>query len=62
MFENLLIVFAKNIKLGKVKTRLAKTVGDNAAFEVYKYLVALTEKQTEKLVNCDIHIHFGCRY
>lgn len=59
MSKNLLIVFAKNIKLGKVKTRLAKTVGDDAAFEVYKYLVGLTEKQTEKLQDCDIHIYFS---
>jgi len=59
MSENLLIVFAKNIKLGKVKTRLAKTVGDNAAFDVYKHLVELTEKQTEKLKCCDVHIHFS---
>lgn len=59
MSQNLLIVFAKNITLGKVKTRLAKTVGDDAAFDVYKHLVELTEKQTEKLDNCDIHIHFS---
>lgn len=59
MNKNLLIVFAKNIKLGKVKTRLAKSVGDNAAFEVYKYLVGITEINTEKLENCDVHIYFS---
>lgn len=45
--NQLLIVFVKNIKLGKVKTRLAKTIGDEGAFEVYAALVALTEKATQ---------------
>lgn len=49
MKNQLLIVFVKNIKLGKVKTRLAKTIGDEAAFEVYKELVAITEKATEEV-------------
>ena len=47
MKKQLLIVFVKNIKLGKVKTRLAKTIGNEAAFEVYKELVAITEQVTE---------------
>lgn len=47
MKKQLLIVFVKNIKLGKVKTRLAKTIGNEAAFEVYKELVAITEQATE---------------
>lgn len=49
MKKQLLIVFVKNIKLGKVKTRLAKTIGDEAAFEIYKELVAITEKATTTL-------------
>ncbi len=57
--KNLLIVFAKNIKLGKVKTRLAKTIGDDEAFNVYKYLVALTEESTSKMTGCDVHIYFS---
>ena len=59
MQKNLLIVFAKNIKLGKVKTRLAKTIGDNHAFDVYKYLVQRTEENTSKVYGCDIHIYFS---
>ncbi len=59
MKNQLLIVFAKNILLGKVKTRLAKTVGDEAAFEVYKHLVEITENETKKLINCDVHIYFS---
>lgn len=58
MTKNLLIVFVKNIKLGKVKTRLAKTIGDQGAFEVYKELVEITENATSK-VDCDIHIYFS---
>lgn len=36
--DNALIIFIKNPVLGKVKTRLAATVGDVKAFEVYKEL------------------------
>ena len=59
MEKKLVIVFAKNIILGKVKTRLAKTVGDNAAFDVYKHLVSLTERETLKMSDCDLHIYFS---
>lgn len=57
--ENLLIVFAKNIVLGKVKTRLAKTIGDAEAFNVYVHLVEITECESLKMENCDVHIHFS---
>jgi len=59
MSKNLLIVFAKNIKLGKVKTRLAKTIGDNNAFEVYKFLVKKTEETTNLVKNCEVHIYYS---
>ena len=59
MSDNLVIVFAKNIILGKVKTRLAKTVGDNAAFDVYKHLIDITERETLRLKNCDVHVYFS---
>lgn len=58
MKKQLLIVFVKNIKLGKVKTRLAKTIGNEAAFEVYKELVAITEKATATL-DFDKAIYFS---
>ena len=45
----MLIVFVKNLELGNVKTRLAKTIGDEDAFEIYKELVAITEKVTSKI-------------
>lgn len=58
MTKELVIVFVKNIKLGKVKTRLAKTIGDVGAFEVYKELVAITEKATSN-VAADKRIYFS---
>ena len=58
MSKNLLIVFVKNIILGKVKTRLAKTIGNDAAFSIYSELVAITEKATTK-VKTDKHIYFS---
>jgi rSAM/selenodomain-associated transferase 1 len=58
MSKTLLIVFVKNNILGKVKTRLAKTVGDNKAFEVYKQLVDITEECSLK-VDSDKHIYFS---
>ena len=57
--DNLLIIFAKNIKLGKVKTRLAKTIGDQGAFEVYKHLVGLLEKSTSEIKDCEVRIYFS---
>lgn len=58
MNKTLLIVFVKNIILGKVKTRLAKTIGNQTAFEVYKALVDLTEKATQTL-EADKRIYFS---
>ena len=39
-----LIIFIKNPKLGKVKTRLAATVGDEKALSIYKKLLGFTQK------------------
>lgn len=39
-----LIIFIKNPKLGKVKTRLAATVGDEKALSIYKKLLDFTQK------------------
>lgn len=59
MKKNLLIVFTKNVVLGKVKTRLAKTIGNEKALLVYKKLVDITEKETLKLKNCVLHIYYS---
>lgn len=58
MSKNLLIVFVKNIILGKVKTRLAKTIGDVGAFNIYYHLYSITEKESGK-VHTDRHIYFS---
>jgi rSAM/selenodomain-associated transferase 1 len=58
MTDALVIVFVKNIKLGTVKTRLAKTIGNIGAFEVYSELVKITEKATEQLP-IDKRIYFS---
>ena len=56
--KQLLIIFVKNIKLGKVKTRLANTIGDEGAFEVYTQLVQITEKATQT-IDVDKVIYFS---
>lgn len=48
MQGNLIMIFARNPKLGKVKTRLAKTIGDFAALETYKILMKHTANVVEK--------------
>lgn len=46
--NNLLVVFAKNPELGKVKTRLAKTVGEKKALEIYLKLLEHTYAVADK--------------
>jgi rSAM/selenodomain-associated transferase 1 len=58
MSKNLLIVFVKNKKLGQVKTRLAKSIGNEAAFEIYKILIEKTELAIRDL-EMDKHIYFS---
>ncbi len=42
MEHNALIIFVKNPVLGRVKTRLAKTIGDEAALAAYLHLLEVT--------------------
>jgi len=58
MPKQLLIIFVKNIVLGKVKTRLAKTIGNQKAFNIYKELVSITEQAT-KNIPIEKHIYFS---
>lgn len=44
-----LIIFVKNSEKGKVKTRLAQTIGDEKALEVYRQLLLLTKSVTDPL-------------
>jgi len=56
--DKLLMVFAKNPQLGRVKTRLAKAVGDEKALDIYKILLAHT-LTIAKIVNCDKAIFYS---
>lgn len=44
-----IILFTKNPELGKVKTRLAKTIGDEKALAIYKKLLNHTQEIVEQL-------------
>ena len=44
MQKKAIILFTKNPELGKVKTRLAKTLGDEKALEIYKKLLLHTHQ------------------
>lgn len=49
MHNSAIIIFIKNPEKGKVKTRLAKTVGDDKALAIYKKLLQHTRAVTEDL-------------
>jgi rSAM/selenodomain-associated transferase 1 len=49
MNKNALLIFTRNPEPGKVKTRLAKTVGDQTALEIYKFLLQHTVEITTPL-------------
>ena len=50
--DSLLIIFYKNPEIGKVKTRLASSIGDAKAFSIYLLLAEHTRRITERL---DVH-------
>ena len=50
MSKNLLIIFTRNPELGKVKTRLAKDVGDKNALSIYKTLLQKTEQTVSNTI------------
>ncbi|MFN3803276.1 TIGR04282 family arsenosugar biosynthesis glycosyltransferase [Belliella pelovolcani] len=54
-----LIVFQKNPVLGKVKTRLAATVGEAKALEIYMLLLQHTYKVINQLEAIDTFIYFS---
>jgi len=58
MTDKLVMVFTRNPKLGKVKTRLAKTIGDRSALKIYKYLLEHTEK-TMRHLPCDKSVFYS---
>ncbi len=58
--KNLLLIFTRNPELGKVKTRLASTVGDQNALDIYKFLLQHTKKITKDL-NVDKAVYYSVK-
>ena len=58
MKSNLLLVFCKNPQKGKVKTRLAKSIGDDRALFIYEKLLEKTAVVLNQL-NCDIALYYS---
>lgn len=63
MHKNAIILFTKNPELGKVKTRLARTIGNDKALAIYKKLLAhtqiiVTPLQADKFVFYSDKINF----
>lgn len=56
--KNLLLIFTRNPELGKVKTRLAEDVGDQAAFDIYNFLLQHTVSVTKNL-NVTKEVHYS---
>lgn len=53
-----LIIFSRNPELGKCKTRLAKTIGDESALDIYNYLLQHTAHIAEQ-VKADRYIFYS---
>tara|TARA_R110002126_G_C10490437_1_gene503721 strand:+ start:28469 stop:29080 length:612 start_codon:yes stop_codon:yes gene_type:complete len=60
LHKNLLLIFTRNPELGKAKTRLAKTVGDETALEIYKFLLNRTRDISSK-VNADKAVYYSVK-
>lgn len=54
-----LLIFIKNPELGKAKTRLAATVGDERALKMYRQLLAYTREQTAVLPDVSRHLYYS---
>lgn len=52
-----LIVFIKYPEIGKVKTRLAKTLGDEFAFKFYQLCSEYTVRESEKLIEQNVVVN-----
>ncbi len=56
--EDLLMIFAKNPVLGTTKTRLAKSIGDQKALEIYTFLLEYTAYISSE-ANCDKRVYYS---
>lgn len=54
-----LIIFIKNPEKGKVKTRLAATVGDDEALRIYGELLKHTRQITEEIYGLDRYVFYS---
>lgn len=52
-----IIIFQKKPELGRVKTRLAKTIGEPKALETYRWLLEHTHQQVAQ-VGCEVFVYF----
>ena len=60
MTKNLILIFTRNPELGKCKTRLAKTIGDENALTIYKTLLQHTANVVEQ-VTCDKAVYYSVK-
>ncbi|GAA4293695.1 TIGR04282 family arsenosugar biosynthesis glycosyltransferase [Aestuariibaculum suncheonense] len=56
--KNALIIFTRNPELGQCKTRLAKTIGNEPALNIYKHLLKHTARISEP-VNADKFVFYS---
>ncbi len=56
--KNVLLIFVKNPVKGYVKTRLAKTIGDSKALQIYQSLLQITHNITKE-VSCDRQVWYS---
>lgn len=54
-----LIIFIKNPEIGKVKTRLAATIGDQEALNVYQFLLRCTREMVLQLQEIQLHLFYS---
>lgn len=60
MHKNLIITFTRNPEFGKVKSRLAKDIGEASALEVYKLLLEHTKNVLLRL-DCDKAVYYSVK-
>ena len=58
--KNLLLLFTRNPELGKCKTRLAATIGEQSALDIYKFLLQHTVNVTRGL-KVDKEVHYSVK-
>jgi uncharacterized protein len=56
--KNALIIFIRNPQLGKVKTRLAKTLGAEKTLKIYLHLLEHTQNISRN-ANCDAQLYYS---